>query len=55
MARRRGKPLSDYKPDVKPIGTCWCARNPRTHRGVTVCVVPKSKLHRNGRKFSGRC
>jgi hypothetical protein len=41
--------------DDKPIGTCWCTRNPRTKRGVRVCVVPKSKKHRNGRRLGGSC
>lgn len=38
-----------------PPRDCRCVINPRTKRGVKVCKVPKSKKHRSGTVFAGKC
>lgn len=47
---RRGFGASEDRPRG-----CRCVKNGRTGRSVQLCPVPKSKKHRSGWKFTGKC
>ena len=53
LGRKSKKKIEKRKTD--DLENCRCVMNTRTKRGALLCPVEKTKTHRSGWAFKGKC